>query len=249
MIQGYKSITTEEEKEAVLKEMLPYIKYTAYRLAWRLPPHLTVDDLISVGIIGLLDAIERYDPSRPNNIKTFAEYRIKGAMLDELRSAEWAPKQVQKKIKDLKTAYNTLEQKLGRPPTEQEVASELGIDLEEFFRVLQHANRSVTASLENIEEKVGQNCNGEYHIYEHLQDFNAQDPLELLEEADVKRQLLEGIERLPEREKTILSLYYWDELTFKEIGKILNISESRVSQLHSQAIVRMKAYVEKTVKA
>ncbi len=244
MIQGYRTITTEEEKEAVLKEMLPYIKYTAYRLAWRLPPQLTIDDLISVGVIGLLDAIERYDPARHANIKTYAEYRIKGAMLDELRSAEWAPKQLQKKINDLKSAYRRLEQRLNRPPSESEVAEELGINSDELFKLLHDANGAVTVSLEDIEHRVGQNGDGDYNIYEHLQDRNTEDPLRLIEKADVKDQLEKAMERLPEREKLILSLYYWDEITFKEIGRVLGISESRVSQLHSQAIIRMRAYVE-----
>ncbi len=244
MIQGYRAITTEDEKEAVLKDMLPYIKYTAYRLAWRLSPQLTIDDLLSVGVIGLLDAIERYDPSRHTNIKTYAEYRIKGAMLDELRSAEWAPKQLQKKINDLKSAYRRLEQKLDRPPSEEEVAKELGIAPDELFKLLQDANGSVTMSLEDIEYRVGQGGDGDYNIYEHIQDKNADDPLTLLEKSDFKDHLVKAMDRLPEREKIILSLYYWEEITFKEIGKVLSISESRVSQLHSQALIRMKAYIE-----
>jgi len=248
MTQGYKTITTEEEKEAVLNDMLPYIKYTAYRLAWRLPPQLTTDDLISVGVIGLLDAIERYDPSRHTNIKTYAEYRIKGAMLDELRSAEWAPKQLQKKISDLKSAYRRLEQRLDRPPSESEVAEELGIAPDELFKLLQDANGAVTVSLEDIEHRVGQNGDGDYNIYDHIQDQNADDPLSLIEKTDTKNQLERAMERLPEREKLILSLYYWEEITFKEIGKVLGISESRVSQLHSQALIRMRAYVEETVR-
>lgn len=246
MIPGYKTIATEEEKEAVLKDMLPYIKYTAYRLAWRLSPQLTIDDLLSVGVIGLLDAIERYDPSRQTNIKTYAEYRIKGAMLDELRSAEWAPKQLQKKINNLKSAYRRLEQKLERPPSEEEVAEELGIDPKELFKLLQDANGSVTISLEDIEYRVGQSGDTDYNIYEHIQDKNIDDPLTLIEKSDFKGHLLKAMDRLPEREKIILSLYYWEEITFKEIGKVLGISESRVSQLHSQALIRMRAYIEET---
>ena len=244
MIQGYRAITTEEEKEAVLKDMLPYIKYTAYRLAWRLSPQLTIDDLISVGVIGLLDAIERYDTSRHTNIKTYAEYRIKGAMLDELRSAEWAPKQLQKKINNLKSAYRSLEQKLDRTPSEEEVAEELGIDPDELFKLLQEANGSVMICLEDLEYRVGQNGDGTFNIHDHIQDRNADDPLGLIEKADIKNQLERAMDRLPEREKTILSLYYWEEITFKEIGKVLGISESRVSQLHSQAIIRMRAYID-----
>ncbi|NOZ24756.1 MAG: sigma-70 family RNA polymerase sigma factor, partial [Nitrospirae bacterium] len=125
-----------------------------------------------------------------------------------------------------------------------EVAEELGINADELFKLLHDANGSVTVSLEDIEYRVGQNGDGDYNIYEHIQDENAEDPLTLIEKADIKHQLEKAMDRLPEREKLILSLYYWEEITFKEIGKVLGISESRVSQLHSQAIIRMRAYVE-----
>lgn len=241
---GYKQTITAEEKERIVQEMLPYIKYTAYRLAWRLPRQLTVDDLISVGIMGLLDAVDRFDPSRQTTLRTYAEYRIRGAMLDELRSAEWTPRHLQKRINDLKSTYSKLEKKLGRPPSEEEVAEEMGIEIEELYKLLQDASGSITLSLEEIETRMDSSGNGDYNIHEHLQDRSADDPLTMTEKADTRRKLLEAIDKLPEREKLILSLYYWEELTFKEIGKILNISESRVSQLHSQALLMMKSKVE-----
>jgi RNA polymerase sigma factor for flagellar operon FliA len=241
---GYKQTITVEEKEQIIQDMLPYIKYTAYRLAWRLPPQLTIDDLISVGIMGLLDAIERFDPSRSTTLKTFAEYRIKGAMLDELRSAEWAPKHLQKKINELKNAFSHLEKTLGRPPSEEEVAECLGIALEELFRLMNDASGAVTLSLDEIESRVDSG-NGDYNIHEHIMDEDTDSPLVSAEKADMKRILAEAIEELPERERVILSLYYWDELTFKEIGKVLNLSESRVSQLHAKALLLIKAKLEK----
>ncbi len=245
MLQAYKTVVDEAERERIINDLLPFIKYTAYRLSWRLPPQLTVDDLISVGIIGLLDAIDRYDPSKQANIKTFAEYRIKGAMLDELRAADWTPKHLQKKINTIKSTYSSLEQKLGRHPTEEEVAEELGIELDELQKTLEKAHRSVSISLDEIESRVDRRGDGAYDIHEHLKDEETLNPFELLEREDAKEQLRRAIEHLPEREKLILSLYYWEELTFKEIGAILKISESRVSQLHSQALLRMKTHIER----
>ncbi len=241
---GYKQAITAEDKEQIIKDMLPYIKYTAYRLAWRLPPQLTIDDLISVGIMGLLDALDRFDPSRNAALKTFAEYRIKGAMLDELRSAEWAPKHLQKKINELKNAFSQLEKDLGRPPSEEEVAEYLGIDLDELFRLMSDASGAVTLSLDEIESRVD-NGNGDYNIHEHIMDDSMDTPLESAEKADMKRILADAISDLPERERMILSLYYWDELTFKEIGRVLHLSESRVSQLHAKALLSIKSILKK----
>ncbi len=244
MLQAYRTSIDEGEKERIIKDLLPYIKYTAYRIAWRLPPQLTVDDLVSVGIIGLLDAIDRYDPSRQANLKTYAEYRIKGSMLDELRAAEWTPKHLQKKINTIKATYSSLEQKLGRPPSEEEVAEELDIDLDELFKLLNNANASISISLDEIESRVDRNGNGDYNIHDHIRDDKSDDPLTELEKADSRKHLKKAITRLPEREQMILSLYYWEELTFREIGQILQISESRVSQLHSQALIRIRGHVQ-----
>ncbi|RMG75038.1 MAG: FliA/WhiG family RNA polymerase sigma factor [Nitrospirae bacterium] len=243
---GYKNyIVTEEEKEQIIQEMLPYIKYTAYRLSWRLPPQLTVDDLISAGIIGLLDAIEKFNPSKQATLKTYAEYRIKGAMLDELRAAEWIPKHLQKKINDMKNTYSELEKRFGRPPSEEEVAEEMGVDVEEVFKILNSAHRSTTLSIEGISQKIDNKNDGDYNIYEHLEDDSSPNPLKIIEDKEKKKILADKIRTLPEREQLILSLYYWEELTFKEIGEVLGVSESRVSQLHSQALMRLKIEMEK----
>ncbi len=245
---GYKNyILTEGEKEKIIEEMLPYIKYTAYRLSWRLPPQLTVDDLISAGIIGLLDAMEKFNPSKKATLKTYAEYRIKGAMLDELRAAEWIPKHLQKKINDLKNIYSDLEKKLGRPPSEDEVAEEMGVDVDEIFKLLHSAHKSTTLSIEGISQRIDNKNEGDYNIYEHLEDDNSLNPIKVIEDKEKKKILADKIKALPEREQLILSLYYWDELTFKEIGEILGVSESRVSQLHSQALMRLKVAMEEIV--
>ncbi len=239
-VRGYKKVWTEEEKEGIIKDMLPFIKYTAYRLAWRLPPQLTVEDLISAGIMGLLDAMERYDETKAASLKTYAEYRIKGAMLDEIRASDWTPKHLQGEILKMRRTYACLEQELGRPPTEEEVAEAMGIDLNDLHKLLQEANQSLQLSLEEIGHRVERNGNGEYDIHEHLEDTSGEGPFEYTEKEEMKARLVEAINELPERERLILSLYYWDELTFKEIGQVLGLSESRVCQLHSQALMRIK---------
>ncbi|RME66682.1 MAG: FliA/WhiG family RNA polymerase sigma factor [Nitrospirae bacterium] len=238
--RGYKKVWSEAEKEEVIKEMLPFIKYTAYRLAWRLPPQLTVDDLISAGIMGLLDAMQRFDESKDASLKTYAEYRIKGAMLDEIRASDWTPKHLQGEILKMKRAYASLEQELGRPPTDEELAETLNIDLNDLYKLLQEANQSVQLSLEEIAHRVDRNGNGDYDIHEHLEDLSSESPYEYYEKQEMKTRLAEAIEELPEREKLILSLYYWEELTFKEIGEVLGLSESRVCQLHGQALRKIK---------
>jgi len=234
----------ESEKEAVIREMMPFIKYTAYRYQWRMPPQMTVDDLISVGIIGLLDAIDKYDPSKKAKLKTYAEFRIRGAMLDEIRSNDWAPKTLRKKYNDIRAAYATVEKREGRLATEEEVAEYLGISVDELFDTMNRANNSVMISIEELEDIKANANGGDYDIDEYLPDPDGNTPLEEAERNDQKRYLASLISRLPEKEKLVLSLYYFEELTFKEIGHILNLTESRICQLHAQALTKLKAEID-----
>ena len=235
---GYQAAFTEDDKERIIKEFLPFVKYTASRLAWRLPPQLTIDDLISTGLMGLLDALERFEPGRVK-LKTYAEFRIKGAMLDELRAMDWVPRSAKKKISEIKTAHCRLERELGREPDDEEVAEMLEIGLDEYYGTLQEASNSVSLRFEDFEEYSGEGLN----IMECLSDEKQKSPLALLEDADQKRVLARFISELPEKEKLLLSLYYWDELTMKEIGRVMNLTEGRVCQLHTQALIRLKAKV------
>lgn len=230
------SAFTEEEKENVIKELLPFIKYTASRLSWRLPPQLTIDDLISTGLMGLLDAFEKYDGRA--KLKTYAEFRIKGAMLDELRAMDWLPRSMKKKISEIKNACSRLEKELGRVPDDEEVAEELEIDLDEYFRTLQDASGSISLRFEDFEDA---GSSDSINVLEGIPDQKARTPLAMLEDKDQKMILAGYISELPEREKLLLSLYYWDELTMKEIGKVMNLTEGRVCQLHSQALIRLKS--------
>ena len=237
----YKTEINEETKEKIIKEFLPYIKYTAYRLSWKLPPHVTVDDLISVGLMGLMDALERFEPGKVK-LKTYAELRIKGSMIDELRANAWIPRSMRKKIDGINGAREKLEKKHGRMPEDTEVAKSLKMPLDEYYRILQYA---VSASPIRIEDfKTNKYNDSEMNLSECIADPSSKTPLEALEEKDVQEKLSALIESLPEKEKLVLSLYYYEELTMQEIGKVLNITESRVCQIHSQALGKMKSKLQ-----
>jgi RNA polymerase sigma factor for flagellar operon FliA len=243
-MQDYKVEMSEQEKEKIINDSLPFIKYTAYRLAHRLPPQLSVSDLISVGIVGLLDALQRYTEGRVK-LSTFTEYRIKGAMLDELRSHDWVPRSLKTKIGQIRKAHRELEQDLGRMPYEEEIAERLEISLEEYYRTVQSASNAVVFSFEDFRDRMHEES--DMDVTECIPDPDAKNPLELLEENSTKEALTRLIERLPEKEKLVLSLYYWDELTMKEIGKVLSLTEGRVCQLHNQALLRLKAQMSAPV--
>lgn len=234
--RGSEDSVTEEEKERIVKDLLPYIRYTAYRLSWRLPPQLTTDDLISAGVIGLLDGLSRYrDNGTP--LKSFVELRIKGAMLDEIRNHDDASKSIRKKMKAIKEAHNELEKELGRLPEDEEIAEALHLSLDEYYSTLQRANSRITLRFENLSDHSDDNLD----IMECIPDRNAQTPFQICESEELKNRMAKLISELPEKEKLVLSLYYWDELTMKEIGKVLDITEGRVCQIHNQALMRLRA--------
>jgi len=240
----YKVEPTEAEKERIINDSLPFIKYTAYRLAQRLPPQMTVDDLISVGVMGLLDALQRYTEGRVK-LNTFVEYRIKGAMLDELRSQDWVPRSLKTKIGQIRKAHRDLERDLGRMPTEEEIAQSLDITLDDYFKTLQSASNAVVFSFEDFRDRMYED--GELDVTECITDPDMKNPLELLEESSTREALAGLIAQLPDKEKLVLSLYYWEELTMKEIGKVMSLTEGRVCQLHNQALIRMKANMHTTI--
>lgn len=233
----YKNELSEEEKEQIIKDFLPFIKYTAHRLSWGLPPQLTVEDLISVGVMGLLDSLKRYTEGRVK-LNTFVQFRIKGAMLDELRANNWIPKSMNKKINTIKNAHLKLEKNLGRPPDEKEITEYLGMTPDEYYRILQVANTQTTLRFEDLNgKKHGEN---DIDVMECISDPEAKNPLQLLEESDRKEVLAGVIDELPEKEKLILSLYYWEGMTMKEIAKVMDLTEGRVCQIHSQTLMRLR---------
>ncbi len=239
-MKGYSKELSEEEKEQIINDFLPFIKYNAYRLAWRLPPQLTVEDLISAGIVGLLDALSRYKKNKAK-ISTFVDYRIKGAMLDEIRSHYRLPKSIKKKIASIENAYLELEREKGQAPEPEEIAERLNIGLEEYYKILQKSYAGIILRFEDFKKMDDEDSPS---LEENIIDPDIKTPLEIYED-NVRKEFLAGlIDKLPEREKLVLSLYYWDGLTMKEIGKVLNITEGRVCQLHNQALMRLKSALE-----
>jgi len=227
-----------DPREEIIREFLPFIKYTASRLAWRMPPQMTVDDLVSSGLIGLMDALGRYQEGRVR-LRTYAEFRIRGAMLDELRAADWTPRSLKKRVNEVRSFQGRLQKELGRPPEDEEVAEAMQMSLDEYYRTLGEANGAVSYRFEDFD---GCGDSGEgLNILKCIPDAGAQDPLDLLQ----TRQQTEGLARLigemSEKEQLLLSLYYWEELTMKEIGRIMKLTEGRVSQIHSQALSKLRA--------
>ncbi len=239
----YRSKITEETKEEIIKEFLPYIKYTAYRLSWKLPPHITIDDLISVGLMGLMDAVDRFEPGKVK-LKTYAELRIKGAMIDELRATAWIPRSMRKKIEEINNARTRLAKKIGRMPDDVDVAKSMKMPLDEYFKILRFATVANPIRLEDFRNNKYSDSN--LNITECIADPKAKSPLSILEEKDNQEELAALIETLPEKEKLVLALYYWEELTMQEIGKVLSITESRVCQIHSQAVAKLKTKLKQS---
>ncbi|MDX7988747.1 RNA polymerase sigma factor FliA [Xenorhabdus sp. 12] len=223
------------DKNSLWKRYVPLVRHEALRLQVRLPASVELDDLLQAGGIGLLNAVERFDSMQGTAFTTYAVQRIRGAMLDELRSRDWAPRSVRRNAREVTQTIRKLEQELGRPASEQEVAKELKINLIEYRQILLDTNNSQLFSYDEWHEIHGENCEP---VIEEEHETN---PLQRLLEGDLRQRVIDVIESLPEREKMVLTLYYQEELNLKEIGAVLNVGESRVSQLHSQAIKRLKA--------
>lgn len=220
------------ERDALIESQLPQIKYIADRIAVRLPFNIDKDDLISAGVLGLLDAVEKFDPSRGVQFKTYAELRIRGAILDSLRDLDWVPRSVRHRAREVDSTYARLEQQLGRPATEEEAALALGISLKEFQTLLGELRWLTIMGLDRDDEDQPAR-----QIPDDLQHL----PSAEYERTELRERLAEAIDRLPERERQVVALYYLEELTMKEIGEVLGITESRVSQVHTQAMLHLRA--------
>lgn len=229
-------------QEQMIVQYAPLIKYIASRLALRLPSHISLDDLISSGIIGLIDAIHKFDPSKNISFKTYAEFRVKGAILDELRSLDWIPRSIRKKSHTLEKAYAELQRNLGRPAEPEEVCQALGLELEEFYQLLDETKSVSLVELEGI-WKSTRNMPELFdtEFSEVLQDETSRDPFLALHFSELQDIMVQAIDALPDKEKLLVSLYYYEELTMKEIGEIMGYTESRISQLHTQAMLRLRA--------
>jgi RNA polymerase sigma factor FliA len=228
----------KEEKDQRIREYAPLVKTLAGRLAARLPSHVSQDDLLSAGILGLLDAVDKFDSEKGVEFKSYAEYRIRGAMLDELRSMDWVPRSVRKNAKRLQEAYVKVEKDKMRPAEDEEVAAELGVDLEGFYQLLEETRGITLVSKEDLGDAVGTGAQGE-DAFMARSGANS-DPLDFLRNHEVKDVIAKAVQRLPEHEKMVMTLYYYEELTMKEIGGVMGYTESRVSQLHTQALIRLR---------
>jgi len=233
------------DREGTVLRYTPLIKFIANRIAIRLPPHIDVNDLINAGVLGLMDAIEKYDPKREAQFKTYAEFRIRGAILDELRAMDWVPRSVRQKANLLEGAFAKIEQELGRAALDEEVAAELGMDLDEYQKFLSQSAGLALLSLDDLVDPT--HPEDSRSLLDHLASLDEEDPQAKLAFEELKRILGQAIDALPQRERLILSLYYHDELTMKEIGHILEVTESRVSQVHSKAIARIRARLKRLV--
>ena len=233
-------------RQRLITKYTPLIKLVAGRILRRLPPQIELNDLVNSGVLGLMDAIEKFDPAREIKFETYAEFRIRGAILDELRSQDWVPRSIRQRIHELDRAYEALEAKHGRPGTDEEVAETMGISLEAYYNLLSKASGVTLMSLEYL-GYVGENGQ-KRNILEYFRAPGQQSILDVLEIKQLKRVIAKVIDSLPKNEKFVVSMYYYDELTMKEIGLILGITESRVSQVHNKAMIRLRTKIKRLLK-
>jgi RNA polymerase sigma factor for flagellar operon FliA len=226
---------SDAERERLILEHLPQVRLIARRIQERLPENISLEDLVSTGVLGLISAIDNFDPSHNVKLKTYAEYKIRGAILDSLRGLDWAPRQKRRKAKQIEAAIAVAEQRVQRAPTEEEISAQLGIALEEYHRWLVEIRGLNIASLEYAGYEQGRD------LLHYVPDPEEKLPSTLLEQSELERLVAENIDQIPEIERIVLSLYYHEELTLREIAQVVNLHESRISQLKSQAIVRLRA--------
>jgi len=233
------------DKDAALRRYFPLVKYVVDKIAAGLPKSIERDDLINTAMIGLFDALEKYDESRGTKFETYAIWRIKGAVLDELRSLDWASRTTRRKARMIEQVCAKLDQKLGRAATEQEMADEFGLSLHEFLRLLEEVRGTVLLSLDqSMQVDDDHDLAG---LADVIEDKSAVNKLDELEDDESRQRLLDLINALSEQERLVVALYYYEEMTLKEIGMALQISESRVSQIHTKAILRLKGRLSRAL--
>jgi len=229
-----KSLSIKKRNE-IIEKYLPMIQCVARRISSRLPPHIQYNDLISNGVFGLIDAIDKYDPSRNNKFKTYAEFRVRGAILDALRSQDWTPRSIRDKAKRIDKVVKSLEQRFSRMPKEKEIAKALNISLERYHDMV---NQTCEVNVISIDETAVFNPLDRYSVLKLLGDTDSF--MSTLNKKSIHQIIIGAIKELPERQRIVLSLYYYEEFNLRKIGQILKVTESRVSQLHAQAIERLK---------
>jgi len=238
----YKEQGSTAAKDKLLAEYTPLVKYTAQRMAVNLPNSVDVGDLIGSGVMGLIKAVETFDLSLGFKFETYATHKVRGAILDELRALDWVPRSVRQKSRQLQNVYSDLEQKLGRIPYDDEVAADLGMSMGEFEGLLSQVAPTTIISLDDqLPDRGGEAKT--LTVLDTIEDPQGSNPLKELGYQETKRILKETIGELPEKEKLVVALYHYEELTLKEIGEVLGITESRVSQIHSKAMLKLRGRV------
>jgi len=226
-------------RDRLIVTYAPLVKYVAGRLGSGLPAHVEEADLVSYGLLGLIGAIERYEPDRDIKFETYAMSRIRGAILDELRSLDWVPRSVRSRAREIERAITALEASLGRAPTDEEIAGKVGITTDELEESLADIARSSIGALDELWTVSGDGS--QVSLLDTLEDPESVRPADALDETELRETLADAIARLPEREKVVITLYYYEELTLREIGEVLGVTESRISQLHTKAVLRLKS--------
>jgi RNA polymerase sigma factor for flagellar operon FliA len=235
----YKNTAQPQLRERLILHYSPLVKYVAGRVGVGLPPNIEQADLVSYGIFGLIDAIEKFDITRAIKFETYAISRIKGAIIDELRSIDWIPRSVRYKAREVEKAYSALESRLHRTPTEPEVAEELGISLDELHTIFSQVSFVNVIALDEL-LNVGGERGDKLSLVDTLEDTKAEDPVQAFETEETKYLLARAINTLPEREKIVVTLYYYEGLTLAEIGQVLGVTESRICQMHTKAVLQLR---------
>jgi RNA polymerase sigma factor for flagellar operon FliA len=239
----YKATADERARERLVVAYSPLVKYVAGRMSSGLPGHVEEADLISYGLGGLISAIERFDLSREIKFETYAITRIRGAIIDELRNLDWVPRSVRARAREIERANMKLEAKLQRAPTDEEMATELGVGLEDFQETLLQISNSTIVALDEL-WSVQDATGDQVSLLDTLADRDAPDPQQLVDQSELRDRIADAIAALPEREKLVVALYYYENLTLREIGEVLGVTESRVSQLHTKAVLRLRSKLQ-----
>jgi len=235
----YKRTRDPQIRDAFIRQYAPLVKYVAGKVAAGMPNTVEFDDLVGFGVFGLLDAIEKFDPDKNVKFQTYAITRIRGAIFDELRSIDWVPRSVRQKTKEIEEAVVSLESKLGRPASDTEIAGALGLSEDELLKTMLKISGTSVLSLNDV--WYSGDDSDKISIGESIESPSSLNPDASVERDEVKRVIVQAISELPEKEKKVLVLYYYEDLTLKEIGQVLEVTESRVSQLHTKAILRLRA--------
>src|SRR5215813_5923054 len=243
--RAYTAWQDEQERENLLLEQLPQVRYIARRIHERLPRHVPFEDLVHAGVVGLIDALHKFDRNKHVQFGSYAKFRIRGAILDSLREMDWSPRDLRRKARRLEEAHNKLRSELGRNPSEPELAAELGMDLRGLQLLLGEIDSLEVGSLRVASPRDGK----EEDLCEYLPDQPEETPLVMCLRSEMKGLLTKAIADLPEKEQQVLALYYYEELTMKEVGSVLGVGESRVSQIHSMALVRLRARMSELTQA